>query len=942
MGGIGRYSLELAKAMTKLCRDDEIFILLNDQNKEGEAYVRRAFIDLLPPNAIKVCSIPRGSAFLSDLGKTARIAEAIREHFISQIAPDAVHVSSMIEGLGEDIVTSCSNGEKIVTAVTLYDLIPFRQPDVYLSDKNVRTHYHSKVSQLQKADVLLGISKFSADEGIEYLTDFSGEVVDIRGGVDPTFRPMKNARSAIEGLCKSLGVGEKFFLYTASFDQRKNQKGLIEAFSKLPASIRASRQLVIVGKGWPAAYDELHAFALGLGVPSDKIIFTGRVSDEELHALYSCCELFVFPSFWEGLGMPVLEAMACGAAVLASNTTSVLEVLGWEEASFDPFDSASIAGKIMQALNDPNFMEALKEHGRRHCKGFTWEESARRALTSIRNAIVKKQSQNISTTSNSIDDVVTALRGIESDHELVKRAALCLASNQIELGQHKPSTVQCKIGWVTSWGNRCGIANYSADLLEHFEREVVVFGHIDEHLPQKPGVIRSWHQGKEHSLDVLAQNVESENITDIVIQFNYGFFNFEALNWFISTQIMQLRRVYIALHSTQDPLDEYGHRIKDLKDALIQCNRIFVHNDADVERLREIGIVGNVSRVSLGLKNFGEPTIRNQKRTKKKKYCVAAYGFFLPRKGLPELVEATAILRRDGHDVSLLLVNADYGDSGGVSRSLIEETHSLSESIGVKDFISFETDFLPDDRSVTLLRTADLIVYPYQSTGESASAAVRMGLASGVPLAVTPLPIFDDVREAAFTLPGISPKDIANGIVLSLEAIESKSPEALTKQSAANSLRYTQGYSSIAPYIEGLIEKEAMRERWLEYFIANPSAMLLLGGTLKNGVVTSNPNGGVISYGPFITLDAGLHRIVVRGSTLPSADGDCGTLAIKTVASDKTLATFPINAQPGSDGVILDRKFRVPERMADLEFIFSSFSGATLEIAEYRLSQRQT
>ena len=107
---------------------------------------------------------------------------------------------------------------------------------------------------------------------------------------------------------------------------------------------------------------------------------TGYVPDQDLIALYNLATLFVFPSKHEGFGLPALEAMACGAPVIGSNTTSVPEVIGWEEALFDPYSAKSIAQKMGFALQDETWRTQLREHGLQQARKFSWDVSAQRQL----------------------------------------------------------------------------------------------------------------------------------------------------------------------------------------------------------------------------------------------------------------------------------------------------------------------------------------------------------------------------------------------------------------------------------------------------------------------------------------------------------------------------------------------------------------------------------
>ncbi|MEG2313393.1 MAG: hypothetical protein RSB83_08540, partial [Brevundimonas sp.] len=133
-GGIGRYSIELAKAMIRNSPEYEHLILLNDRNPEAELIVRRELRDLVPPHAFRICHLPPGSMYLFDNGKTTEAAEYVRSEFIKALKPDVLHVASLFEGLGDEIATFVDADWPFVKAITLYDLIPLKQAEQYLRD----------------------------------------------------------------------------------------------------------------------------------------------------------------------------------------------------------------------------------------------------------------------------------------------------------------------------------------------------------------------------------------------------------------------------------------------------------------------------------------------------------------------------------------------------------------------------------------------------------------------------------------------------------------------------------------------------------------------------------------------------------------------------------------------------------------------------------------
>jgi glycosyltransferase involved in cell wall biosynthesis len=189
-----------------------------------------------------------------------------------------------------------------------------------------------------------------------------------------------------------------------------------------------------------------------------------------------------------------------------------------------------------------------------------------------------------------------------------------------------------------------------------------------------------------------------------------------------------------------------------------------VHSVHDLNHLKAIGLVDNVTLFPMGLPApfSGDRAAKRRSLGLENKTVIASFGYLLPHKGLRELINAVALLRRKVPEVHLLMLNALYPvpDSDEEARACQEEIRAL----GLEESVTLVTDFLEEDELLARLAAADVIVYPYQETQESASAAVKLGLSSLVPVAVTPLPIFTDIASVSHRLPGVTPADIAEGL----------------------------------------------------------------------------------------------------------------------------------------------------------------------------------
>lgn len=383
--GMGRYSLSLAQAMARLGKEHDIWIALNGLFPDTIDEMESAFQGLVPPEQIVVWQAP-GPVAAADPANAWRreTGELLLESFLASLRPDIVHVSSLFEGFGDDCITSIGRDpERVTAAAILYDLIPCVLPETRPNDRLYWAWYWRKLQSLKNAELWLAISNHTRQEAIQRLALPEDRVVNISAGYDLRFRPIAIAPETEANLRGRFGLTRTFVLHVGPYDPRKNIEATMRAFALLPDSLRQDYQLVFVCDIPDYEQRRLAELAHREGLRRDEVVFTGFVPDRDLIALYNLCTLFVFPSLYEGFGLPPLEAMACGAPVIASNASSLPEVVGWDKALFDPKSPQAIARKMHEALTSEPFREALREHGLDQAKRFSWEESARRALTAF-------------------------------------------------------------------------------------------------------------------------------------------------------------------------------------------------------------------------------------------------------------------------------------------------------------------------------------------------------------------------------------------------------------------------------------------------------------------------------------------------------------------------------------------------------------------------------
>lgn len=384
--GIGNYSEALALTLARLAQGrHRVSLALNAAFADTIAPIRQAFTGVVAAQDIHLWQ-PLSLCHAHEAGSAWRrnASEMLYTAFVRSLQADVLLVTSLFEGFGDDATIAIPwEAGAPVTAVVLYDLIPYIYRKPYLDNPSISAWYHDRLAHARRADLLLAISASSAHEAVDYLGSEATHVVNISSAIHGRFGVVSISDADAGQLLARYGLRRPFVMYTGGVDLRKNIEGLIVAYATLPKALRTRHQLAVICSVNDVARKQLTEQAARQGLAEDELVLTGFVPDDDLVALYNLCTLFVFPSWHEGFGLPALEAMACGAPTLASNCSSLPEVVGWEEALFDPHDTRSMVSAIERGLTDPGFRSALKAHGLRQAKKFSWEVTAQRALEAL-------------------------------------------------------------------------------------------------------------------------------------------------------------------------------------------------------------------------------------------------------------------------------------------------------------------------------------------------------------------------------------------------------------------------------------------------------------------------------------------------------------------------------------------------------------------------------
>ncbi|MBI3210090.1 MAG: glycosyltransferase family 4 protein [Candidatus Solibacter usitatus] len=268
-------------------------------------------------------------------------------------------------------------GCNVPIVVSVHDVSFLEHPE-FFSKARVLQMRQTVSRTIRRAMRVLTPSEFSRTSIERHYPNARGKTVVVHNAVASHFRPM-NPQLARDQVKERFGIDTPYFLNVGDLQPRKNQTGLIRAFEQLIGeNPKLPHHLVFAGQDkWGT---ETVRIAAGKSPLSRRIHFTGYVPDSDLRLLYNACESFIFPSFYEGFGIPILEAMACGCAVACSNTSAMPEVADGAAIFFDPASVPDITRALRDLAFDPELRSRLERLGQNRAGGFSWESAARQTL----------------------------------------------------------------------------------------------------------------------------------------------------------------------------------------------------------------------------------------------------------------------------------------------------------------------------------------------------------------------------------------------------------------------------------------------------------------------------------------------------------------------------------------------------------------------------------
>ncbi|MBE2221566.1 MAG: glycosyltransferase family 4 protein [Anaerolineae bacterium] len=347
--GIGRYVSSLAQALVPLLYDDEQLVLLYNPQEPSQWQ--------LPPENEKVQWLKTAVSPFS-LTQQTRIPSLLKG---AALYHSPYYLMPYRPG--------------VPTVLTVYDLIPQRYPQYVSAKARLLTNLTTKLA-LRTADHIIAISEATRQDFIEaYHVDF-GRITVVPLAPAPTFKPQSPATRP------PCNLATPYVLYLGINKPHKNLPKLIRAW-KIVQDQTANPAILVIAGAWDNRYPEAKELAKELNV-TEAVTFLGAVSDEDLPALYAGADLFIFPSYYEGFGLPVIEAMACGTAVACSHTSSLPEVGGNAAVYFNPHDPQDIAHTLIHLLQNEDERRSRQQQSLQQARQFTWQNTAQATLNIYR------------------------------------------------------------------------------------------------------------------------------------------------------------------------------------------------------------------------------------------------------------------------------------------------------------------------------------------------------------------------------------------------------------------------------------------------------------------------------------------------------------------------------------------------------------------------------
>lgn len=719
--GIGNYALSQFTGMVNRDSQNKYFFLnMIDSDFKLSPMIKNNnftedFIDTGKNNVLL-----RNEIYSDIIGNI--IKRYIRENNI-----DIFYITSPFESAFTLYKKEWFDGVKVIT--TVYDIIPYVMKNKYLNDKNTYNWYMKCVENLRWADELFVISDSVKNDLVKHLKFSAENIRTIWGAVDDRYRIINISNTEKSLLLDKFGITKPFIMCTGGEDGRKNLDGLIRAYSLMPENIKNSYQLVVVCKLSENGMKNLKSVAVSHNVGKD-VIFTGFVSDEELLKFYNLATLMAFPSKYEGFGLPIVEAWACGTPVLTADNSSLKEIAGDSAILINADIDQSIADGMIKILSDKNLLSEYAGKGMKRLELYRWNRIN--------------------------DNIISLINNI----------------NKIKLSKNENKKI--KIAFFTPLPPlESGISDYSYDIINELCKYCDIDVFIEETynanciFPENVSLYshRSYHARHGNYKDTIFQVGNSEyhfymyqyikkyHGTVVLHDYNlHGAFyhyavtlcnaNYDLYKIFIDNDFPECENYINALRNGSANPDLYGMELNSyLTDS---ADRIIVHSQDSRKKLLEKNISRNVSVIPLYaeiLPIIESISVKEKNNFSAEKIIISAFGGIHRTKRIIPLLKAFSELKKENNNIHLMLVGKPAPD-------IQTELENFITSENLKDFVTI-TGYTDIEKFKEYIDMSDICLnlrYPYN--GETSGSLMRI-LAKGKCSVVNDIGSFSEIPDNA-------------------------------------------------------------------------------------------------------------------------------------------------------------------------------------------------
>ena len=699
--GIGNYTLSQIRTIVEMDKENQYYLF----NPYAEANI---FGGKNPENFEEI------NLFLGKKAEIARDSELkgiyrdLIRQFIRKYEIDVFYVTSPFDPSMPVCEKSWFGNAKVVA--TVYDIIPYVMKEHYFKYLNEKW-YMSVVAELKKYDQLFAISESVKNDMIHYLDFDPDQVTVIYGACSSWFGKIDMPEDKKKSLLNKYGIHRDYFICTGGDDVRKNIEGLIRAYGKAGNEVQEQYELVVVCKLSDASVKKYTKISQECGV-ADSVIFTNFVPDEDLLGLYNLASALLFPSKYEGFGLPITEAWSCGLPVLTSNNSSLGEIADGSGILVDPNEISAIADGIRR-ISVKTIQQEYRELGQKRLAYYTWPVVASKTI-----------------------DYLKTIEHVEKAVDITKKK---------------------KIAFFTPLPPaRSGISDYSVDVLGELNKYFYIDVYLDSNVYKECTVNidgvnlfdhKDFVKNKDQYSEIIYQMGNSnfhfymydyiQKYPGIIVLHDYNLNG--AFMEYCSNKIGLLNdKKYLKLVAS----DYFGEEYKEVKGLVkngtiannlynVELNgflinhakKVIVHSNYAKEKLLAKNIARNVYRIPLYAQNFTDVSEDVSATSKDDIVRVGVFGFLHPIKRIEQIIRAIASLAHEGKKVQFYMVGYAAGDYYGQLSSIMDQE-------GIKDLCKY-TGYTSLEDFENYVRMMDICVnLRSPNNGESSASFTRM-LAEG-------------------------------------------------------------------------------------------------------------------------------------------------------------------------------------------------------------------